>query len=63
MSALTIGISGLSDYKVIKAEIKDLLTIGVGFQWPELKGNISSYKIFNGRVMDFVNIFGTGDAV
>ncbi|XP_033209702.1 uncharacterized protein LOC117168288 [Belonocnema kinseyi] len=63
LSVLNIGIFGLSNYEVTKAEIKGISIISIGFDWPELKGNISSYDISHGRVMDFVNIFGNGDAV
>ncbi|XP_033209701.1 uncharacterized protein LOC117168287 isoform X2 [Belonocnema kinseyi] len=63
ISALNIGISGFSNYKVTKAEIRGISTIMIGFEWPELKGNISSCNLTNGRLMDFFDIYGNGNAV
>ncbi|XP_043462461.1 uncharacterized protein LOC122498672 [Leptopilina heterotoma] len=62
ISINSVDISELSNYRVTRAEIEGLI-IKMGFQWSNINGNITAYEIRNGSFMNFIQIFGFGDAV
>ena len=55
-------VSGLSNYNINKADFKIVGSkLGVSLEWPEIKGNLKAYNLF-GKLINFVNIYGSGDA-
>lgn len=64
MSASSIIVEGLSNYNVNTATFTfKNLTINATLEWPRIVGTVLNYIISNGRIFNFINIFGDGNAM
>lgn len=60
----SVNIEGLSNYIVNRATLKIVgLKMNISLEWPKIEGTILNYTISNGRLMNFVNFFGHGNAI
>ena len=62
VSVESVGVLGLSNYIIEKANFTlNGFKMNVSLDWSEIQGKLNGYSIL-GKLMDFLDVYGIGDA-